>query len=98
MKTAGIPIKKFIGLRSKMYSVLLDDGKEKIPAKGVVKNVISEKLKHRIFSDILESGSHMRSRMKSIRRDKHILNTVDINKVCLFAYDYKRWIRDYRFK
>ena len=31
----GIPIYKFLGLKSKMHSVLLDDGKESYTAKGV---------------------------------------------------------------
>src|SRR5882757_2455502 len=39
---AGIPIKEFIGLRSKMYSILVDDGEEKKTAKGVGRSVIKK--------------------------------------------------------
>ena len=31
----GIPINKFVGLKSKMHSVLSDDGKESNKAKGI---------------------------------------------------------------
>ena len=31
----GIPIKKFVGLKSKMHSMLSDDGKESNTAKGI---------------------------------------------------------------
>ena len=31
----GIPMNKFVGLKSKMYSMLSDDGKESNSAKGV---------------------------------------------------------------
>ena len=31
----GIPINKFVGLKSKMYSMLSDDGKQSNAAKGV---------------------------------------------------------------
>ena len=36
----GIPINKFVGLKSKMYFVLSDDGKETDTAKGV--NIATE--------------------------------------------------------
>jgi hypothetical protein len=36
--TNGVPIVEFVGLRSEMYSVLLDDKKEKKTEKGI-KNV-----------------------------------------------------------
>ena len=36
----GIPINKFVGLKSKMYFILSDDGKETDTAKGV--NIATE--------------------------------------------------------
>jgi hypothetical protein len=32
-ETNGVPIIEFIGLRSKMYSIILDDGKEANPTR-----------------------------------------------------------------
>ena len=45
-ETQGIPIREFIGLRSKMYSIKLDDDGEKKTTKGIVSNVIKNHLKH----------------------------------------------------
>ena len=44
----GKPISKFVGLKSNMYSILSDDGKESNTAKGV--NIVTE------FNPILHGG------------------------------------------
>ena len=41
-ETAGVPIKEFNGLKSKMYSIFLDNDKNSKKAKGVKKNVIKK--------------------------------------------------------
>ena len=55
-ETQGIPICEFIGLRSKMYSIKLDDDSEKKTAKGIVRNVIKNHLKHAQYKHILDTG------------------------------------------
>ena len=66
-ETQGLPICEFIGLRSKMYSIELDDQSEKKTAKGIVRNVIKNHLKHGNYKQILDSGERMTSNMKMIR-------------------------------
>ena len=90
----GEPIKEFIGLRSKMYSIKLDNDIEKKTAKGIVKSVIKSDLKHETYKNILESGGKMYSNMKVIRSEKHQIYTMSLNKVSLSAYDDKRYITD----
>ena len=85
-------ITEFIGLRSKMYSVKLDDGKEEKKAKGVVKCVIKKDLKHEMYDKILKTSGKMYSRMKVLRSQKHRMYTMEMNKVSLSAYDDKRYI------
>ena len=85
-------IREFIGLRSKMYSIKLDDGEEKKKAKGVVKSVIKKDLKHEMYNKILATSGKMRSRMKVIRSQKHRVYTMDMNKISLSAYDDKRYL------
>ena len=87
-------IEQFIGLRSKMYSVKFDDGKEEKKAKGIVTCVTKNELSHKNYRDVLENGSRMHSNMKAIRSVKHQLYTMDMNKVSLSAYDDKRYITD----
>ena len=66
-ETQGIPICEFIGLRSKMNSIKLDDDSEKKTAKSIVRNVIKNHLKHDNYKQILETGERMNSTMKMIR-------------------------------
>ena len=86
-------ITEFIGLRSKMYSLQFQDGKECKKAKGIVHSVIKNDLKHDMYKNTLETGGKMYSRMTVIRSTKHQLYTMEMNKVSLSAYDDKRWIR-----
>jgi hypothetical protein len=56
-ETDGVPIVEFVGLRAKMYSILLDTGKEKKTGKGIKKsclkkNVVHEDYKRCIFGSV----------------------------------------------
>ena len=93
-ETQGIPICDFIGLRSKMYSIKLDDGSEKKTAKGIVRNVVKNHLKHENYKQILETGERMNSSMKMIRSFDHDVYTMNVIKVSLSTYDDKRFIQD----
>ena len=93
-ETQGIPICEFIGLRSKMYCIKLDDDSEKKTAKGIVRNVIKNHLKHAQFEHILDSGDRMTFCMKMIHSFYHDIYTVNVTKISLSAYDDKRFIQD----
>src|SRR6185436_9387240 len=80
-----------IGLRSKMYSIKLDNNEETKKAKGVKKYVIKKNLKHECYDKILTSGKNMFSKMKMIRSQKHRVYTLEQNKVSLSAYVDKRY-------
>ena len=67
------PVSEFIGLRSKMYSIQFDNGNESKKAKGIGKSVIKKDLKHVMYKNILETGEMMRSKIKTIRSNKHQL-------------------------
>ena len=88
-ETSGLPIKEFIGLRSKMYSVLLDNETEKKTAKGVVRSVVKKELSHATYKNILETSGKMYSNMKVIRSQKHQIFTMEMRKVSLSAFDNK---------
>ena len=61
----GIPINKFARLKSKMYSMLSDDGKESNTAKGV--NIATE---FNEFKNTLFNSKIMRHKMKRIQSKK----------------------------
>ena len=66
----GIPINKFVGLKSKMHSMLKDDGKESNTAKGI--NTATE---FNEFKDTLFNKKVIRHKMKRIQSKKHKIGT-----------------------
>ena len=51
----GTIMTKFVGLRAKTYSCLIDDGSEDKKAKGTKKCVIKRKLKFENYKNCLEA-------------------------------------------
>ena len=54
----GKIIKEFVGLRSKTYTYLMDDGSEDKRVKGTKKCVIKRKLKFEDYKNCLEATQH----------------------------------------
>jgi hypothetical protein len=55
-ETHGIAIQEFVGLKSKMYSMIYDEKwclKEKKTAKGIKKSVIKHHTKHEHYKHVL---------------------------------------------
>ena len=91
-EAAGLPIREFIGLRSKMYSYIKEDNKEERTAKGIKKNIIKKNIKHEDYKNILTKNEQMQHRMKTIRSERHELGSYEINKISLSCFDDKRYI------
>lgn len=89
---AGIPIREYVGLRSKMYSILTENRKIISKAKGVSKATLKN-IKHDLFLESLRNGSKFRHEMKRIRSENHIIKMESLNKVSSSPLDTKRWIR-----
>ena len=88
----GKPIFQFVGLRPKLYSVLLENEENKKAAKGVKKVVIRKHLRHsQYLSSLFEGKLHMQN-MKSIRSKEHNIFTFDIKKLSLSPLDDKRYL------
>ena len=85
----GIPVKKFVGLKSKMHSMLSDDGEESNTAKRI--NTVTE---FNEFKDTLFDKKVIRHKMKRIQGEKHKIGTYEINKTSLSCYDDKRFVLD----
>ena len=82
-ETAGVPIREFIGLKSKMYSVSLDNEKDSKKAKGVKRNVVRKGISHRDYLQVLNQSKVMHHKMKTIRSDCHQISSYEINKISL---------------
>ena len=91
-ETAGVPIREFIGLKSKMYSISLDNEKFNKKAKGVKKNIIRKGISHGDYIDVLSESKVLHHKMKTIRSDCHQISSYEINKISLSPFDDKRYI------
>ena len=91
-ETAGVPIREFIGLKSKMYSISLDNEKNSKKAKGVKRNVVRKGISHGDYLVVLKGSKVMHHKMKTIRSDCHQISSYEINKISLSPFDDKRYI------
>ena len=82
-------IGELVGLKSKMYSMLSDDGKESNTAKGV--NIATE---FNEFKDTLFNKKIIRHKMRLMQGKKHKMGTYEINKISLSVFDDKRFVLD----
>ena len=85
----GVRIDKFVGLKSKMYSLLACNDLEVNKAKGV-----NLKLKHKEYFDVLFGRRVIRHKMKIIQSDLRRVGAYDINKISLSCFDDKRYVLD----
>ena len=94
-ETHGIPIQEFVGLKSKMYSLIYEDQGvmvEKKTAKGIKKSVIKNHTRHTHYKQCLFSKQIHMSKMTQIRSYGHELYNVEMNKLGLSPYDDKRYL------
>jgi hypothetical protein len=89
-ETGGVPIRDVVALKSKLYSFITD--KSKIAAKGVKKSFITQHVTHDLFRHTLENKTVTRAKFRAICSKQHSLHTVEVDKVCLSAYDDKKFI------
>jgi len=100
------PIIEFVGLRSKLYSCLIetpDSLKEKKTAKGVKSCIIKNKIRHENYFKCLFNSScdekqvepdKMQSKndMLLFKSKLHNISTVNVNKISMSSFDNKRYI------
>ena len=89
VKFDGVIVSKFVGLKSKMYSIKKIDGKECNTAKGV--SIATEFNK---FKDVLFNKQIIRHRVKRIQSKKHKPGTYEIDKISLWCFEDKRYVLD----
>ena len=89
----GKTINKFVGLKSKMYSLVAVNGGEVKKAKGVNKNVVKN-MRHKEFPDVLFNKKIIRHKMKRIQSKLHKIGTYGVCKISLPCFDNKRYTLD----
>jgi len=92
-ETAEVAPKQFVGLRSKMYSLYVRDDKPcKTALKGIMKSYVKKHIRHQAFLKTLRSKKCTSAEFRAFRADNHVIKTVQISKICLSAFDDKRYI------
>ena len=91
-EAAGKIIKEFVGLRSKLYSFIMDDGGETKKCKGIKKQVVESSIRHEHYKTCLTTGKELLRKQNILRSYNHEVYTEEINKVALSALDDKRYI------
>lgn len=83
---------KFCGLRSKMYAMVYEDANETKKCKGVKKSVVTKDINFNDYKKVLKTTKKNMVSIVNIRSKSHNVNTVEESKVCLSAYDDKRYL------
>jgi len=94
---------EFVGLRPKMYSlrvigdkIPMDDenDKRKLRAKGIKKSYTKKHIQHSDFINTLTTRESTSAVFRTFASSNQQLQTLEINKVGLSAYDDKRYIKE----
>ena len=92
-ETGGAAIEEFVGLKAKMYSFLVDDNSEHRKAKDVNRNVVAA-ISHNKDKDALLNNKCLRHSVNRIQSKDHWIGTYEINKMSLFCFDDKIYIKN----
>ena len=88
----SIPPLEFAGLRSKMYSLLLPNNKEKKTAKGIKKGFVSNRISHDDYKRCIFEERPTSANFCLIRSTNHNVQTLEITKAALSPFDDKRFL------
>ena len=83
---AGVAIKEFVGLKPKMYSVLVGGSSEHEKAKSVNKNIFAT-ISHNEYENVFLNQKCLRHLINRIQIKNHRIGTYEINKISLSWFD-----------
>ena len=93
-EAGGKIIEEFVGLRAKLYSYKMFEGKEEKKCKGIKKSVIKSKISFDDYKDCLFSEKPQMRKMNVIRSHGHEIFSETVNKIALSVNDDKRIIME----
>ena len=83
---------EFVGLRAKMYSLQISRRQTKTTTKGIKKSFIKKHVTHQMFLHTLRNKTCTKARFLNFRSRNRTIQTEEVNKICLSAFDDKRYI------
>ena len=91
----SIPAVEFVGLRSKMYSLLVNRNESaKKTAKGIKRSFVKKHVRHEMYLKTLLERTCTHAQFVNFRTRRHRIEFVNFYKKCLAAYDDKRYVLD----
>ena len=85
-ETRDVAIEEFLGLKPKMYSLLVDDNSEHNKAKRVNRN-FAAKISHNEYKDVLLNNKCLRHSMNIIQSKDQRIGTYEICKISSSCFD-----------
>ena len=92
-EVAGKQISHFIGLRPKLYSFKIEEGKNIKKCKGIKKSVVSKGITFEHYFDCLFTGDKQMRSVKIIQSKNHNIYSKEVNKIALSCEDDKRLVQ-----
>jgi hypothetical protein len=78
-----------------MYSLLVKKDKpSKRTAKGVKRRFVEKHVRHDMYLHTLNTRKGTRASFANFRSHGHVVKTINFDRVCLSAYDDKRYVLD----
>ena len=80
-----------------MYSLRVptDPKKSFVKAKGIQEAYVKKQVRHKQYLDVLRNVTrNTKATFRKFRSTQHVVNTVEMTKLCLCAFDDKRYILD----
>ena len=91
---AGSLISEAVYLRSKMYSIQLENEKNIKKAKGTTKAVTKKQITHQNYKDALFKKTAFKHGMNMLRSKNHEIFEIHLNKTSISPFDSKRRIKE----
>ncbi|KAJ8911386.1 hypothetical protein NQ315_013521 [Exocentrus adspersus] len=82
----------FVGLRSKMYSILIDGEPCIKKSKGIKTSVVKKSITFDDYKNYLENRTEICRTQRTIQSDSHNVYSVEQTKIALSPFDDKRFI------
>lgn len=96
LETLDENVLEFVGLRSKLYSLLLENDVKKT-CKGIKEIVKKNKIKHIDYRNCLFTGVNKNKIQRTLRSYNHEVFSIQTEKVALSAVNDKKYMIDYNF-
>ena len=90
----GKVIDEFVGLRAKLYSYRMSEGKESKKCKGIKKAEVKNSITHADYKTCLFTRKEQLRKMNVIKSHMHEVYTEVVNKIALCSRDDKRYIQE----